>query len=368
MFGTSRGANVWRALDPMISELVEKGISHDGIAQALANAVPGAVEESAALLARVLHARAPELAEQRRFLAAFRKRLGARWGKAFTLYEMVLTGAAEAGEDFRRSFGRVAARDHDLRFDVLGRLHARACLVAAEVFELLKGGFPHGAQARCRTLHELAVFAIVIGEHDQEVAERFLLHDLIENSENADIYQAYAERLGEKPLSKAGLDRIHAHRDAAIRRFGKRFKGRYGWAASLFPGKDPPTFGRLQTLASLAFWRPFYDLSTHLGVHASSKGARLNIVPAHRGKVLLAGPTNAGLADPGQEALISLLQVTTTLLTKGRPLQADPIPLIVARTLAKLVDDAEVEFMRAHHKLEADERRARSRKRTSGRR
>ena len=78
---------------------------------------------------------------------------------------------------------------------------------------------------------------------------------------------------------------------------------------------------------------------------------------------------NAGLADPGQSALISLVQVTTFLLVHGRPLGADSTPLVIARALANLLGEASDAFAGAERKLaekearfqEAEARRARKR-------
>jgi hypothetical protein len=227
--------------------------------------------------------------------------------------------------------------------------------VAAETLELMKGGYPFGAHARCRTLHELSVFASVIGENDQEVAERFLLHSAVEDASFVDSYQQHiAGKHGYEPFSPAELANVRSRRDAAVKRFGKGFGARYGWAAKQFP--KPPTFGELEELAGLSHLRPFYDWATHLGVHASSRGARLNIVERGTHKVMLAGRTNAFMADPGHGALISLMQITTTLLIRGRPLEGDPTPLVIAVAIQKLTDEAGDAFLEAHKMLNAKER------------
>jgi hypothetical protein len=291
-------------------------------------------------------------------VTAFQKRLIIHWGEALSLYETILLWAGRAGDDFHRAHAQRAGKEHDLVFEALARLQARACLVGAEVLHLLKGGYPHGALARCRTLHELAVFATVIEEHGQDVAERFLLHQGVEDAENAEVFQKYAKQLGERPFSEARMVNIRGHRDALLRRYGKGFRGRYGWAAELFPSNKPPTFGDLEKLANLGHLRPYYDWSTHVGVHASSKGARLNLVPApgRRGSVRLTGPTNAWLADPGQQALISLGQVTVKVLGQPGRQTGDPMPLIMATALLDLTNEAGFAFLRAHRRLEADEK------------
>jgi Family of unknown function (DUF5677) len=314
------------------------------------------IEQRSVALAKQLRGQMSELRKHRRYGEGFKKRLAKTWSDAFTLYEVVLLSAVDAGANYNREHRPQASQESDFRFTALTSLQARACLVAGEVFELLQGGWPHGAHARCRTFHELAVFAGVISEHP-EVAEKFLLHDAVEDANNMDTYQAkLAGRPGYAPYSQDDIDENHARRDAALKRFGTQFKGRYGWAAELFP-KDQPSFGKLEELARLDHLRPFYDWATHVGVHASSRGARLNVV--HRGSEssLLVGPTNAGLADPGEEALISLVQVTTSLLVHGRPLSGDPKPVVVLKALLQLTDEAGAAFLAAHQRL--DEREAR---------
>jgi Family of unknown function (DUF5677) len=310
------------------------------------------IDKRATALAATLKARAPHLAEQRADNQAFKKRLANTWREGFTLYEIILVCATELGGDFNDDHRPDAAKDNDFAFDALTGLQARACCVAGEVFELLKGGYPHGAHARWRTLHELAVFSAIIGEH-REVAERFLLHEAVEDSTTMDLYQAkLAGRSGYKAFSPEEVANNHARHDAVVSRFGKPFATRYGWAADLFPKQ--PTFGELEKLAGLDHLRPFYDWSTHIGVHASSRGARLNVLERGNETVLLAGPTNAGLADPGQGALISLVQVTTTLIVNGRPLGEtgdDVRRLVAARALKELSDEAGEAFVVAHRRL-----------------
>jgi hypothetical protein len=354
--GLSRG---WRVLESVFLAAAKKGIGPRRIAEAAAKVLPKTIDKSGLVLARSLVARAPQLAENRAFHEAFKQRLERTWRKPFILYEVILVSATEAGSDFNEAYRPSAAKENDFVFEVLCGLHSRACLVAGEVYELLRGGYPHGAHARCRTLQELAVFAGVIAKGGQEVAERFLLHDAVENSAALDTYQAHYIKLGEEPFSQADIDAVHQRRDDVIQRFGKAFGTRYGWAATMFP--KPPTFGDLQRLAELDHLRPYYERSTHLGVHASSRGARLNIYERGGQRMTLAGPTNYGLADPGQDALISLVQVTTTFLINGRSLGSDPTRLIACIALGKLTDDAGAAFLAAHHRLEAKEARFQAR-------
>ena len=65
-------------------------------------------------------------------------------------------------------------------------------------------------------------------------------------------------------------------------------------------------------------------------------------------KDLLAGPSNAGLAEPGHSTAISLNQITLSLLATHTNLDT----LVVMETLGMLVSEIGEVFLRAHHNYE----------------
>jgi hypothetical protein len=59
-----------------------------------------------------------------------------------------------------------------------------------------------------------------------------------------------------------------------------------------------------------------YDKTASYGVHRDPKGILFQLLGIWgRERVLLAGASNGGRADPGQAALISLMQCTVLFLT-----------------------------------------------------
>ena len=114
-------------------------------------------------------------------MKGFEKRLHKEWKKPLDLLETFVILALESGADFNHKFRTEEAEAQNHVFDVLTRLHARACQIAFEVLVLLKNGFADGAHARWRSLHEVTVVASFIKTHGDEVAERYLLHDNIES-------------------------------------------------------------------------------------------------------------------------------------------------------------------------------------------
>lgn len=63
------------------------------------------------------------------------------------------------------------------------------------------GGFANGATARWRSLHDLAVVSVVLGEADDDIAERYLAYSRIETAKDVREYQKHVLKLGQTPFS-----------------------------------------------------------------------------------------------------------------------------------------------------------------------
>jgi Family of unknown function (DUF5677) len=313
-------------------------------------------DEAARALAKELKRRGPRMLRQRRKIRRrFERGLFRRWRKALRLYEIVMVAALEAGADFNEKHRPAAIEENDLVFEALVSLHARASRIASETYALLRTGHSDGAQARWRTLHELAVVGSVIATGGQDLAERYLLHHYVQNARDARAYQDNCAALGYDPFTTEELDEITGAERKAVARFGPEFKKDYGWAATLTASGRAPSFRTLEKLSKLDHLRPFYGWASHQ-IHADAKGGYLNFATRGPQRMVIAGPTNAGLGDPGHGALISFAQLTTSLLLFGRGGEPqDTMDLVVASTLLLLCDDAGAVFLEAHERLEAEE-------------
>ena len=91
------------------------------------------------------------------------------------------------------------------------------------------------------------------------------------------------------------------------------------------------------------------------GVHANSKGLLFDIgnpdlnISGYK-RTSLAGASNAGLADPGQSALISLYQCTVAFLTYKTDLDT----LMKLQVLDSFVHEACQAFIEIHRDLETE--------------
>jgi len=280
------------------------------------------------------------LKARRKDFSRFESRLRKSWEKAFDLFEMLIAIALEAGEDYNSEFRKMASEKDDLVFEVLTRLHARACQIASEIMVLLQSGYADGAHARWRSLHEVVVVGLLISSNDNDLAEKYLLHDAIESYKASLIYQEHCEKLGYDPLTDDELNGLKKEYDLLINRFGTIFKKEYGWAYPTIDSKNP-TFRDIEKAVGLNHLRPYYKMACH-NVHANPRGIffKLGLYPDSR-DILLAGPSNIGLADPGHSAALSLAQITISLLTHNPNLDR----LVICQIVFKLQDEIGAAFL-----------------------
>ena len=319
------------------------------VEEAIPSIILGCITNASDLIWKRLRREAPAmLKDRKRERRGFETRLARKWGRALDLLEMVREIAVEAGDDFNTEFRPQAATTKDFVFEVLTRLHARACQVASEVITLLRSGHADGAHARWRTLHEIAVVGFFVQNHGNDVAERYILHNAIESYRAALAYQEHCTAIGHEPLTEEEFARIKANRDALKARFGDSYGEEYGWAAAAL-GSKSPRFGNIERHAGLAHLRPYYKLASH-NVHANPRGAffKLGLLPDQ--EMLLAGPSDLGLAGPGHGTAISLSQITFTLLTTKPNIDR----LVICNILSKLEPEVGDAFIAAHQSLEGD--------------
>jgi hypothetical protein len=338
-----------RLEDPRLQEAAEK----EGFGAQLASETQKICADVASSMVETLLERAPGmLVEHRAVRTRFEGTTEEVWGEALDLLQMFLVICTEAGDDVNRRQWDPAFRADDHTFHALIRLHARACLVSSEVLTLLRAGYPSGAHARWRTLHELAVVSYFIREHGNEIADRYLRHDVIQAYKASLMHRRHAAALAEEPLSDEEFDALKAERDKLVVEFGREFLTDYGWAASALPGTGAK-FAEIEMAVDLDHFRPYYKMASN-AVHPNAGGSFFDLGLAEDEHILLAGPSTRGFADPGAGACLSLLQTSVCLL--GHRLDVDElVVMLILQQLGPKVQDA---FFAAHqaHDAEADRR------------
>jgi len=261
---------------------------------------------------------------------------------------MLLTISRELGSTTNQQVRSSSKSDRKNLVEVLTRSHARACQITEEIICLLSAGFADGAMARWRSLHELAVVALFVGANGEELAERYVLHQAVESKRAATEYEKCCERLGYEPIEPAELKALESSYAALTTRFGRDFTKPYGWAAYHL-GIPNPTFADIERKVGIDHLRAHYRMASH-NVHAKPKGVFFKLGLLDESEILLSGPSNAGLTDPGHSAAISLIQGSTTLHEIFPALDT----LVALKMMLQLEDEIGDSFGKAHSKLKAD--------------
>ncbi|WP_173160494.1 DUF5677 domain-containing protein [Phytohabitans suffuscus] len=331
---------------------VQKGLAHDQAVDAAVTAVLAQLPKMIGPLAASLHRSAPELVEN---LANDRleiiSEISKRWGRAFLTYEAAGQLAFEIGAkmyDLVCQHDDEPLADDEISVDLISLLYGRACTVSGEVLCLMQSGFPEGAAARQRTLHELAVVITLIVDHaDLGLAKRYADYSYVEQRDDMVQYQRHTDALGLRPLDTPVVAEIEANYRNVLAQYGEHFRRRNRWAAPLFSAGEDITFVKLEDKAGLSHLRPMYGYSNH-HVHAGARAAILNLHETRDWWQIGAGAReDVDLAGVGHAALVSLLQCTAPLLKSTPGALEDPDHLLQLQVLSRLVEDAGLAFRRA---------------------
>jgi len=282
----------------------------------------------------------------------FERRLHDRYSIPFELFAMQLRLSRELGDSInqvireRWQTGEVAQL-----VDALSRLHARGCQISCEIAALLRAGYPDGAMARWRSLHEVSVIFEFIRANGADTAVRYLAHDAIESWNAARGYNAMAKRLKHTPYTDAEMAKMKATANTAVATYGPEFESEYGWAAKALKNRRPK-FAEIERAVELDHFRPYYKFASH-NVHANPKGVLYRLSTNGDQSIMPTGPSNLGFTPPGNNASLTLNRITVGYANFAESLDA----LCVVSMLCKLPGQIGKAFVQAERMVEADEAR-----------
>jgi len=316
----------------------------------LPEVIQGVVRDSSTSLSKALKKRWPEQKiEERNDMQHFRDRIDLRWAKTLDPLRMLLIASREVGQEFVEKLSKSRAKKGIVKREALVALHMRACQTTMEILVLLENGLADGAYARWRTLYELSVVAFVIDRFGDDVAERYLAHDVVSMRESI-INEYRYDGLAYDPESLTGEEKeIEEEFQFLISEFGKSFGGAYGWAANSLDKKAP----RFQDLEAAIDWNslsPNYKWSSYK-VHAGVAGTVRSLGSFRGQPILHAGASNAGLETPAINTAYSLMQITLLVFGKLTDLENQ----IKLQSLVQLREEVRSEGYKAARKLDKDE-------------
>jgi hypothetical protein len=78
---------------------------------------------------------------------------------------------------------------------------------------------------------ELAVDASIISEHNNELSQRYIDHDVVQRYKSAVLYQEHCTELSFKPIPDNEINALRDSFKRIISSYGENFKNEYGWAS-----------------------------------------------------------------------------------------------------------------------------------------
>ncbi|MGD8452579.1 MAG: DUF5677 domain-containing protein [Phycisphaerae bacterium] len=294
--------------------------------------ISGAVKSAVPLLRNAVRRSSPkELSSYRNAVREFRAGLQEQWHAVLDLLDTMILVAQQSRNEFTCELDpedvaevlqadALEVTDEEVAaelppeaylWEAVVGLHVRACRTAKEISVLLAAGYADGANARWRSLHELAVVAMFLVERRKDLAERYLGHAVVQEYFRAQEYQRAHVAIGGSPIETTELDSLRRARDAAIQKYGAGFESDYGWAAEELR-KTRPTFAELEASLDMKQWRVYYKLACD-DVHASSRTLYYRDTEGH--DCVVDDALNCGLSGPAQSTAKSLAMVTAALMT-----------------------------------------------------
>lgn len=282
---------------------------------------------------------------------AFQVRHEARWGKGLEWLRLHRHYCIEAGQQFQSEFLKHPKFVHDPLLGVLMRLHASACRIQGEIITLLAAGYPDGAFARWRTLHEIAVTASVLRDAGENAAVDYIKFGIVQAVNGMNGFQETAARMKREAYRPEEIQEANALRERLMAESDIDFKSRNGWARKYIGSSK---FEKLQAAAGLAHWRNDYSLASR-DVHTDFRQmhAFLAMSGIHP-SVLLAGPSDSGIVEPAHSAAITLMQATVAFIFARNGDSDCPIDfsssVVIGRVLQRLTDEVGRVFMELHER------------------
>lgn len=325
---------------------------------------PEKIHEYADPIYQSLLEQGPTMVEEERLMnQEFESRLQLTWLPAFYSISSVIKIAEEtAGELIDYYMEKHAKKEGNqyyvsLTFDVLLKLYSRSIVLSKEIKKLLESGFADGAMSRWRSLHECNVyFRILTMNYNDENFTKDIVHKYFEYS-TIEKYQElnhYRNNDCEFDLEDPHYKKIKDEYDEILEKHGKNFRRPYSWAKSVFPKKKRIYFSDLEKKSGIDHLANYYKQANYQ-IHSSPTGLynSLGNIQDERVKEygFILGPSNYGLSIPGQLTIISLAQISTSLLL----LESNMDKMIRVSIFQRYVEDATIKFDEIQKEIEEQE-------------
>lgn len=180
---------------------------------------------------------------------------------------------------------------------------------ADEIVNLLLSGYIDGAMIIWRSLYENAIILLLLAlENNNELADKYFQHSVRNSRKKVLSYNNNYKELKFKPLPLSTEKILKFEVQKAEAKYGKEFlDNEFGWADSLFPGKQKANFRLLEERVEMGRFRPYYLMCCE-HIHPSFNGFK-NYMEGN--KIIL---TKLLMQDIELDKFIDPMQFTVSVL------------------------------------------------------
>ncbi len=156
---------------------------------------------------------------------------------------------------------------------ILKRLFFKAIQIGSEIFYLLKGGFPNGAVARWRSLHEITMTFIFLKRGSNDLIKMYNDYDVVEKYRRTKSVVEHHKTLGwPSPTEQKEILRLKVEEVKA--KYGADFADSYGWTKLILP-KGKRSISGIEEYVGFSHMRSQYSYAGD-DIHAGVGGINTN--------------------------------------------------------------------------------------------
>jgi hypothetical protein len=255
------------------------------------------------------------------------EKIHSNWSELFDDFLLFLLLCADIGATITDSMKKRRSEEEDPEDDpvweCLLRLEANAVRIGFEILALMRAGYPDGAYARWRSMHENCITALFINKHGNDTAARFLKHHYMEalqgfkkyNESKQDYYNEFPDLFSrDESVLKEQEQECKRIAQELCEQYGENYKFSYGWAAeALSRGpKGKVTFSDIEKNVNWDHLRLAYQ-NASFPVHATSTSI-YSFLGTEENNSALVGPSNIGMNIPASSAVYSMSNITGVLI------------------------------------------------------
>lgn len=279
----------------------------------------------------------------------FNARHNRRWFEAFDLLEKCIIASFEIGEEMQRNSSTFIQDNNKELFEILLRLHARGIRISKEILVLFRNGYADGAMARWRTLYELSIVSLFISKHGNKIAKQYKDYASVETYSELKTYIEKNHKSKFEEVSKEEIQRQEKLISNLKMKYCDDYVKKFGWTYNVLD-KNKRTFEGIEENVENDHLRPFYKWACNT-IHAGPKAAYYSIGICGTSDIMLAGPTNYGFADPGQNTALAIFHLTSNLVLNFM----DYDNLVELNVLSRFFEETKDKFFEIQKQMEKEQ-------------